>query len=100
MHWYLAGKVSLIVGSHLRVLTGDNKILENKTAVISGIGYCGGYKSIGGLKPSIEIDKIRYGQFKYSKVVEDLICLQGVIVEIDEETGYAKNIELLNEKIS
>jgi len=100
MHWYLAGKVSLVVGSHLRVLTSDNKIINNKTAVISGIGFCGGYWSIGGLYPEIEINKIKYGQFKYSKVEDTLIYLQGVLVDVEEETGEAKKIELLNERIS
>ncbi len=100
MHWHLAGKVSLVVGSHLRVLTSDYKILNDKTAVISGVGFCGGQRSIGGLLPEIEINKIKYGQFKYSKVVEESICLQGVIVDIDEVTGSAINIELLNEIIS
>ena len=100
MYWHLAGRVSLIAGSHLRVLTSDNKILKNKTAVISGLGFCGGYWSIDGFEPSIEVNKIKYGQFKYSKVVEESVCLQGVIVEIDEETGAAQSIELLNEKIS
>lgn len=100
MHWYLGGKVSLVVGSHLRVLTSDNKIINDKTAVITGIGFCGGYWSIGGLHPDIEINKIKYGQFQYSKIADTFICLQGVLVDIDEDTGEAKKIELLNEKIS
>ena len=100
MHWYLASRVSLVVGSHLRILTSDNRIINNKTAVITGIGYCGGYFSIGGLSPDIEIQKIKYGQFIYSKIVKESICLQGVIVEIDEESGRAKSIELFKEKIS
>ena len=100
MQWHLAGRVSLVVGSHLRVLTADNRIIKDKTAVVTGIGYCGGYWSIHGLLPEIEINKIKNGQFEYSKVVKDFICLQGVLVEIDEESGNAKSIELFKEKIS
>jgi 2',3'-cyclic-nucleotide 2'-phosphodiesterase len=100
MHWYLAGRVSLVVGSHLRVLTSDNRIINDRTAVVTGVGFCGGKQSINGLLPEIEINKLRFGQFYYSKVVTETICLQGVIAEVDENTGDALSIELFNRKIS
>ena len=42
MHWYLKGKVSLVLGTHLRVLTTDRRIIGDHTGVITGTGY-GGY---------------------------------------------------------
>ena len=99
MHWYLAGKVSLTVGSHLRMLTTDSRILNNKTAVITGIGFCGAKNSVGGLEPEIEINKFRSGQHYYSKVAVQEIKVQGVIVDIDESNGEAKKIEVLDKCI-
>ena len=97
MHWHLAGKVTAVIGTHLKVLTSDNRILQDKTAVITGSGYCGGLFSICGLSSQIEINKIKYGQFFYSKVEHEKIILQGVIMDIDEVKGEAKKIELFQE---
>jgi len=99
MQWYLKGKVSLVVGSHLRVLTTDNRIIGDHTGVITGIGYCGGYYSVGGLSAETEIKKIRSGQFIYSKVSTDNIVLQGIIAEIDEESGKTMSINLFEKKL-
>ena len=97
MHWHLAGRASLVAGSHLRVLTTDNRIIGNKTAVITGAGFCGAKHSVGGLEPYIEINKFRTGQYFYSKISKENILFQGVIAEIDEQSGDAKKIEVLNE---
>lgn len=99
MQWHLAGKVSLVAGSHLRVITSDNRILKNKTAVISGIGYCGGFNSINGFHPDVEIKKIKYGQFAYSKIATEDAVLQGVVTEIDEKTGKAISIDLFKHEL-
>jgi metallophosphoesterase (TIGR00282 family) len=100
MQWHLAGRVSLMVGSHLRVMTTDNRIINDKTAVITSLGFCGGQNSIGGLAPETEIKKIKSGQFAYSKIANENIVLQGIMTEIDEKTGIASSINLYNEKIS
>lgn len=93
MQWYLAGRVSAVIGTHLKVLTSDNRIIKD-TAVLTGAGFCGGSLSIMGLAPSIEAAKIKTGRFIYSKVVGENIVLQGAIIEIDETTGKAVNIDL------
>jgi 2',3'-cyclic-nucleotide 2'-phosphodiesterase len=100
MQWHLAGKVSIVAGTNLRVLTSDARIIEDKTAIITGLGFCGGEKSVAGFEPEIEISKIKTGQFFYSKAASQDIRLQGIIVEIDEATGAAKKIELFNSNSS
>jgi len=99
MHWYLRGKVSLVAGTHLRVLTTDCRIIGDHTGVVSGLGYCGGYYSVGGLSFETEIKKIRSGQFMYSKVASENIILQGIIAEIDEETGKTLRIDLYEKNL-
>ncbi|HNZ27354.1 MAG TPA: TIGR00282 family metallophosphoesterase [Spirochaetota bacterium] len=97
-HWYLKGKVSAVMGTHLRILTTDNRVIDN-TAIITGTGYCGGYPSITGLDPETEIKKIKSGQFYYSKIVNENVELQGAIITIDETTGFAQNIEIFKKTI-
>ncbi|HOJ63241.1 MAG TPA: TIGR00282 family metallophosphoesterase [Spirochaetota bacterium] len=99
MHWHLENKASLVIGTNLRVLTSDNRILNQYTGVITGAGFCGGKISIFGLSPETEIKKIKTGQFLYSKIVSENIQLQGVIAEIEEDTGKAVSIELFKKDL-
>ena len=100
MHWYLAGKASLIIGTNLKVLTADNRIIQEYSGVITGAGFCGGKLSVFGLSPETEIKKIRSGQFLYSKMVNENIQLQGIIAEIDENSGRAVSINLFQKDLS
>ncbi len=97
MHWHLAGKVAAVVGTNLRVLTADQRIINEKTAVITCNGYCGSADSIYGLSDETEITKIKNGQFVYSKIPNENIRFQGVIIDIDETTGAANKIELFSQ---
>ena len=97
MHWYLVDRVNLVVGTHLRILTTDNRIIGNKTGVITGNGFCGVKNSCFGLSIDIETKKIKTGQFSYSKVPEGDIGIQGIIVDLDEETNKTLSVELLQE---
>lgn len=98
MQWHLAGKVTAVIGSHLKCLTADNRVLLSKTAVITGAGFCGIANSIGGLRADIEINKVKYGQFEYSKIdSEGPFVLQGALLDIDEESGNAVSIDIFNE---
>lgn len=99
MQWYLESKVSLVVGTNLKVLTADNRILNDYTGVITGAGFCGGKFSVFGLSPETEIKKIKTGQFLYSKIVTENLQLQGVIVEIDESSGKTISIALFKKEL-
>ncbi len=97
MHWHLVNRANLVVGTHLRVLTTDNRVIGEKTAVITGNGFCGTKRSSFGLSLEIETKKIRTGQFFYSRIPEGEIIVQGIIANIDEETNRTVSIELLQE---
>lgn len=93
MHWYLAKKVSAVIGTHLRVLTSDNRIIEDRTGIITGSGYCGAKYSVFGFEPNIEIVKFKTGEFRYSRVESSKITLQGVVLEVDETSGKTLSID-------
>jgi len=97
MHWYLLDRAHIVVGTHLRILTTDNRVIGNKTGVVTGNGFCGVKNSCFGLSVDIEIKKIRTGQFSYSKVPEGDIFFQGIIADFDEETNKTISVELFQE---
>ena len=41
MGWFLAGKVSAVLGSHTHVQTADERVLPGGTAYITDVGMCG-----------------------------------------------------------
>lgn len=100
MQWHLAGRVSIAVGSHMRVLTSDARVIEDYTGIITGTGYCGGYQSICGLSKDIEALKIRTARFMYSKVDKENTIIQGILADVDEQSGKVNSMELVNRHLT
>ena len=93
MAYHSDGKVSAVIGSHSKVMTADEKILAGGTAIITDAGRTGSQNSVGGLDPEIEIRKFLSQIPERSKDCWEKLELQGVLVEIDPETGKALKIE-------
>jgi len=91
--WFLNGKVSLVVGTHTHVQTADEKILPKGLGYITDLGRCGAFYSVLGFRPQESINGLLTGR-KYSyKVSSDTVHIEGVIAEIDNETGHCLTIE-------
>jgi len=96
---FLDGRVASVIGTHTKVLTADAKVTDNGTAYITDNGRVGSGLSVGGLDPEIEIKKLKTQIQERSKECWDEASIQGVIVDIDEESGKAINITTINEKV-
>lgn len=48
--WYLAGRVSAVLGTHTRTPTADARLLEQGTAHVSDVGMIGSYNTMAGLE--------------------------------------------------
>jgi metallophosphoesterase (TIGR00282 family) len=89
-----AGRVSAVVGSHTRVQTADNEILDGGTAVITDAGRSGSFYSVGGVEIKSKIEGYVSGIPDWTKEAWDRCELQGVIIDIDSG-GKAFAIERL-----
>jgi metallophosphoesterase (TIGR00282 family) len=92
MFYYMGGKVSAIIGTHAKVLTADEAIFNDTTAVICDAGRTGSNHSVGGLDPEVEVRKYLTQVPEYSKTRCLELELQGVMMEFDEK-GRATSIE-------
>ena len=92
MFYHADGKVSAVIGTHNKVLTADEKVLPGGSAVICDTGRTGSIDSVGGLDPEIEIRKFLTQVPERSKDFWENLELQGVILDIDTETGKAVSI--------
>jgi 2',3'-cyclic-nucleotide 2'-phosphodiesterase len=91
--WFLNGKVSAVVGTHTHVQTADERILSGGTAYITDAGMTGPLASVIGIRRQIALERfLTQVPIKFDVATEE-IELQGVILEVDEETGKSRSIE-------
>jgi len=95
MGWYLDGRASAVFGTHTHVQTADERILHNGTAYITDVGMCGPFDSVIGIEREIVINGFLTQLPRKFEVAQDNIVLQGVIVEVDEQSGKARQIQRL-----
>lgn len=93
LSYYLAGRVSAVLGTHTHVQTADNKIVEGKTAFISDVGMTGPKHGIIGCSKETILFKMTTGlnaKFEIEKG-EGQLC--GVVIDFDDQTHDPKSIE-------
>ena len=90
---FFDGKATLVVGTHTHVPTNDARILKNGTSYQTDAGMCGDYNSVIGMNKENSINKFlkKESTKHFPATGEATLC--GVIVEVNTETGLAKNIE-------
>lgn len=93
MGHYCDGKVSLVVGSHTHVPTGDAMILEGGTGYMTDAGMCGDYYSIIGMERTEPMRRFITGMSggRFTPAGGEA-TLSGVLVETDNATGLATSI--------
>jgi hypothetical protein len=90
--WYLDGKVSAVLGTHTHVQTADERILPGGSAYITDVGMTGALDSVIGRRTEDVLERFLTSIPTRFEVAKENLQLQGVILEIDENTGKAKSI--------
>lgn len=91
--WYLDGVVSAVIGTHTHVPTADEKILPKGTAYITDTGMVGPKFSVLGRNPAQIIERFITQMPTRFDIAEGEVELQGVVIEVDKDTGRAKEIK-------
>lgn len=90
---FLDGRVSAVVGTHTHVQTADDKILIGGTAYITDTGFCGPHDSVIGREKGCIIERFKTCMPQRMPIASHGIQLDGVCIDIDPETGKAKEIQ-------
>ena len=90
---WLDGKVSAVLGSHTHVQTADEQILPNGTAFITDVGMTGAFESVIGVKAQKSIAYFLHGTPQRFDTAEKDEHLNGIILNIDEESGKTLSIK-------
>ena len=96
MGYYLAGRVSAVIGTHTHVQTADEQILEGFTGYITDAGFTGVNDSVLGVDKNAIIAKFTsYYPQKHSYPNGD-ICINAVLTEVEEKSGKCVSIKRIN----
>ncbi len=99
MGHFLDGKVSAVVGTHTHIQTADARVLAGGTAFITDVGMCGPWDSVIGVKKELAIERfLTQRPIGFESAKRD-VWLQGAVIEIDDQTGLARSIERVQEKL-
>ena len=95
-----AGSVSAIVGTHTHIQTADERIINDHTAFITDVGFCGPYESVIGVEAEQSIRRFRTGVNVSFDVAKGDVLVCAVAIDIDEKTGKALAINRIREIFS
>lgn len=95
---YLDGKVSAVIGSHTHVQTADAQILPKGTAFITDAGMTGAFKSVIGVMSEKSVKYFTSAMPQRFDTAKEDEQLNGVVIDIDEQSGKALDIKAIREK--
>ncbi len=96
MGWHVDGKVTAVVGTHTHVQTADERILPNGTAYLTDVGMTGPHDSVIGVDIPAALGKFINGLPARFETATENPRLNAVMIEADEQTGRATDIERLS----
>jgi metallophosphoesterase (TIGR00282 family) len=99
MGHFLDGQVSAVLGTHTHVQTADARVLAGGTAFVTDVGMCGPWDSIIGVRKELVIQRFLTQRPVPFEPAKRETYVQGALVDIDEETGRARSIERVQERL-
>jgi metallophosphoesterase (TIGR00282 family) len=96
MGWHLDGKVTAVIGTHTHVQTADDRILPGGTAYLTDAGMTGPHDSIIGVEIQAALGRFLTALPAKFETATGNPRLNAVVVEADEQTGRATDIERLS----
>ena len=93
---YLDGRASVVAGTHTHVQTADEQILPDGTAYMTDLGMVGPHDGVIGMQTEIVLQRFLRGLSMKFEPCDGGIKLNGLIVDVDEETGRATRVERLS----
>jgi 2',3'-cyclic-nucleotide 2'-phosphodiesterase len=96
MGWHLDGRVTAVVGTHTHVQTADERILPKGTAYLTDVGMTGPHDSVIGVEIQAALGKFINGLPARFDTATENPRLNAVVIDADEQTGRATDIERLS----
>lgn len=92
---YIDGQISAVFGTHTHIQTADERILSRGTAYITDLGMTGPYDSVIGQNKESIINRFLSSMPIRFNVASEDVKLCGIVIDVDEKTGRARQITRL-----
>jgi len=99
MGLYLDGRVSVVVGTHTHVVTGDERILPKGTAYQTDLGMTGPLWSVIGFNPETVLPRFINALPTRFEVGDGPVVFNACQVDLDPATGRALQIERVQQLV-
>lgn len=99
MGYYLDGRASAVMGTHTHVGTIDARILPGGTAFVTDIGMTGPINSVIGDDVTSVLDRFLTRLPHRLGVGKGDVIFNGVVIDVDDNTGRADNISRISEYV-
>jgi len=96
MGWHLDGRVTAVSGTHTHVQTADERVLPKGTAYLTDAGMTGPHDSVIGVEVEPALGRFLTGLPSRFETATATPRLNEVVVDADEATGKATDIERLS----
>jgi metallophosphoesterase (TIGR00282 family) len=96
MGWHLDGKVTAVIGTHTHVQTADERILPKGTAYLTDAGMTGPHDSVIGVEIDAALGRFLTAMPARFETARGNPRLNGVVIEADEATGRATDVERIS----
>lgn len=93
MGWHCDGRLSAVIGTHTHVPTADSRILPGGTAYQTDCGMTGPYEGVIGSDKDLVLKKFTTSLHVRLEAAKRGGELHAVLIDIDENTGRARQIE-------
>lgn len=97
--WYLDGRASAVLGTHTHVGTADTRVLPKGTAFVSDVGMVGPISSVIGMQIPTVLDRFLKQLPTAMDVASGPVMFNSVFMEIDDQTGRAREIYRLDREV-
>jgi metallophosphoesterase (TIGR00282 family) len=94
--WYLAGRVTAVVGTHTHIQTADARLLQQHTAYLTDLGMTGAHDSVLGRCIEPVLGAFLDGLPRRFDVAHGNVRLCGCLIDIDTGSGAAQAIQLVD----
>jgi metallophosphoesterase (TIGR00282 family) len=94
--WHLDGKVTAVIDTHTHVQTADERVLPKGTAFLTDVGMTGPHDSVVGVEVDAALGRFLNGLPARFETATGNPRLHAVVIEADDRTGNAIDIERLS----
>ncbi|MBI3954002.1 MAG: TIGR00282 family metallophosphoesterase [Chloroflexi bacterium] len=99
MGWYLDGRASAVLGTHIHVPTADARILPGGTAFVTDVGMVGPRDSVIGDTVESVLERFLTLRPNRLQVAEGPVRFCAVLIDVDRASGRALAIERVDREL-